>query len=62
MADLTANQVQALLRALGLNASGDDLLEVTHRLNAAQESLTKLEHPDLDTIEPLPVFWLREEE
>ena len=61
MADLTPIQVQALLNSLGLKASQEDLPEITYRVNAAQEVLAALEYPDLDSIEPLPVFWLQED-
>ena len=47
--------------ALGLEATEEDLPEITYRINAAQEVLASLEHPDLDAVEPLPVFWLTEE-
>ena len=61
MADLTQEQIQAALRALGLEATEDDLPEITYRVNAAQEVLASLDHPDLDGVEPIPVFWLTEE-
>ncbi|MBI4199266.1 MAG: hypothetical protein HY535_02160 [Chloroflexi bacterium] len=61
MADLSARQVAALAEALGLPIAQEDLREVTFRLNALQEALASLEEPDLDSVEPLPVFWLAEE-
>jgi hypothetical protein len=61
MPDLRPEEVRASLRAQGLEVTDDDLPEVTHRVNAMQEALEKLEHPDLDAVEPLPVFWLQEE-
>ena len=61
MSDLTPDQVQVLLKALDLEAKGEDLAEITYRINAAQEVLTSLEDPHLDTAEPLPVFWLQDE-
>jgi hypothetical protein len=61
MVDLTPEQVQTILRGLGLEATADDLPEVTHRFNAAQQVLVQLDHPDLDLVEPISVFWLDEE-
>ena len=63
MPDLSPEEVRAQLRTLGLAPlDDDDLAEVTHRINAINESVLALEHPDADTIEPLPVFWLSEEQ
>ena len=53
MADLTATQVSAMGGALGLDITGDDLTEVTHRLNAFIEALAPL--GDLPAGEPEPV-------
>ncbi len=63
MPDLSPDEVRAQLRALGLAPlDDDDLAEVTHRINAINESVLALEHPDADSAEPLPVFWLTEEQ
>jgi hypothetical protein len=57
MPDLTPEQVRAQLAALGLTPVDDeDLDEVTHRFNAINETVLKLEHPDLDEAEPVTVF------
>jgi hypothetical protein len=57
MPDLTPEQVRAQLAALGLAPQdGDDLAEVTHRINAVNEALTALEPADLDAAEPLTIF------
>jgi hypothetical protein len=57
MADLTPEQVQGQLDALGLRTvDEEDLSEVTHRINAFREALAALEPIDLDAQEPLPVF------
>jgi hypothetical protein len=62
MADLTPEEVRALLRSQNLAPLDDaDLVEVTHRINAINEAAAKLTHPDEDSIEPLPVFWLTAE-
>lgn len=62
MADLTPEEVRAQLRALDLAPLEDaDLAEVTHRINAINEAVSKLQHPDEDSVEPVPVFWLTEE-
>ncbi len=56
MADLTAEQVSAMAAALGLPMTPDDLVEVTHRLNALLEALAPLATLPLDTVEPVPVL------
>ena len=63
MPDLSPEEVRAQLHALGLAPlDDDDLTEVTHRINAINAAVGALEHPDADGIEPLPVFWLTEEQ
>ena len=63
MPDLSPEEVRAQLSTLGLAPlDDDDLAEVTHRINAINESVLALEHPDADSVEPLPVFWLTEEQ
>ena len=54
MPDLTPQQVSALALAAGLAISDDDLVEVTHRLNAFLEALTPLADLALDAVEPTP--------
>jgi len=61
MPDLTPEEVGALLKSLGLPADPADLPEVAHRVNAVNEALSALDHPDLDSTEPASVFWLQEE-
>ncbi|MEX2599612.1 MAG: hypothetical protein WD533_08160 [Dehalococcoidia bacterium] len=59
MPDLTPEEVRAQLRALDLAPLDDaDLDEVTHRINAINEAVLALEHPDEDAVEPVPVFWM----
>ncbi|MCH7481908.1 MAG: hypothetical protein IIC95_00080 [Chloroflexi bacterium] len=63
MADLSPEEVRTQLRALGLAPQDDDdLAEVTHRINAINEAVLALEHPDVDRIDPLPVAWPAEEQ
>ncbi len=63
MPDLTPNQVRAQLASLGLTPQDDeDLTEITHRINAINEAVLALEHPDLDSTEPATVFWLTDEQ
>ena len=50
------DQVSAMAAALGLPATPDDLVEVTHRLNALLEALAPLATLPLDTVEPVPVL------
>ena len=54
MPDLTGDQVAALAAATGLALGGDDLDEVTHRLNAYLEALRPLADLGLDAVEPTP--------
>lgn len=54
MTDLTPDQVAAMAAAAGLALDGDDLAEVTHRLNAYLEALVPLADLSLDTVEPTP--------
>ncbi len=57
--DMTPEQVRAALAALGLAPQDDDdLAEVTHRVNAINEAALALEHPDIEAIDPLSVFFL----
>jgi hypothetical protein len=44
-----------MAEAIGLPVSGDDLLEVTHRLNAFLDALSPLDSLPLERAEPLPV-------
>ena len=63
MADLSPEEVRTQLRALGLAPQDDDdLAEVTHRINAINEAVLALDHPDVDRIDPLPVAWPAEEQ
>jgi hypothetical protein len=55
MTDLSPAQVSALAAAAGLSLAGDDLAEVTHRVNAFVEALAPLRDLPLDGVEPLPL-------
>ena len=62
MPDLTPEQVRTQLSAIGLiPMDQEDLDEITHRINAVNEAVLALEHPDAYVQEPLSVFWLNEE-
>lgn len=54
MSDLEPDQVRGLAAAVGLPLDGDDLVEVTHRLNAFVEALGGLAALDLTGAEPSP--------
>ena len=56
MSDLTTADVAALAAALGLPVTPDDLVEVTHRLNALVEALAPLADLPLETVEPTPAL------
>jgi hypothetical protein len=52
--DLTPADVRALASAFGLALTGDDLAEVTHRLNAMRDALAPLAALPLEPVEPVP--------
>ena len=52
--DLTPSEVAALAAVHGLHLAGDDLTEVTHRLNAMRDALAPLAGLALDTVTPSP--------
>ena len=52
--DLRPADVRALAAALGLTVSDDDVVEVTHRLNAMRDALEPLTALPLDSAEPAP--------
>ena len=54
VSDLTTDHVAALAAALALPVTSDDLVEVTHRLNALIEVLDPLAALPLETVEPTP--------
>ncbi|HYB69683.1 MAG TPA: hypothetical protein VEH80_03380 [Candidatus Bathyarchaeia archaeon] len=54
MSELTPAEVSAQAAAVGLSLDGDDLLEVTHRLNAFLAALAGLAALDLTAAEPWP--------
>ena len=54
MPDLTQAEVAALSNAAGLLMTSEDLVEVTHRLNAFLEALAPLAALPLDAVEPVP--------
>jgi hypothetical protein len=63
MPDLTPDEIRTQLAAIGLTPlDQDDLDEITHRVNAVNEAVLALEHPDLDAQEPRVIFWQDQEE
>ena len=57
MADLNPEQVRAQLASLGLApVDGEDLDEITHRINALRGALAELEPDDLADQEPITIF------
>ena len=63
MPALSPDEVRSQLAALGLAPQDDDdLAEIANRINAINEAVLALEHPDVDSVEPVNVFWLTEEE
>jgi hypothetical protein len=53
MPDLTTDHVVALAAAAGVPLLPDDVVEVTHRLNALLDALAPLADLPLETVEPL---------
>ena len=49
MPDLTPEEIGSMLKSLGLPADPPDLPEIAHRVNAINEALSALAHPNLDT-------------
>ena len=56
MTELSPEQVRAMATALGLSLDGEDLTEVTHRLNGLLEALRPLDELPLADVEPLPIL------
>ena len=56
MPDLTTAEVQAMAAALELPMTPEDLVEVTHRLNALIEGLAPLAALPLLAAEPVPTL------
>ena len=52
--DLTPAEVAALAAAYRLPVAGEDLTEVTHRLNAMRDALAPLAALPLNSVEPTP--------
>jgi hypothetical protein len=52
--DLTPEVVRALAAAFGLAPTDDDVIEVTHRLNAMREALAPLGSLPLEDDDPAP--------
>ena len=52
--DLTPAEVAALASAYGLHLAGEDLTEVTHRLNAMRDALAPLADLALENVSPAP--------
>ena len=52
--DLTPAEVLALAAAYGLHLAGEDLTEVTHRLNAMRDALAPLAELALEQASPAP--------
>lgn len=55
MRSLTPDDVRAMAEAVGLPMSAEDLVEVTHRLNAFLAALGPLGTLPLDRVEPIPI-------
>ena len=56
MSDLRPAEVRAMAEAAGLPLNDDDLVEVTHRLNAFLEALAPLASWPLERVEPWPTL------
>ena len=56
MADLNDAELKALAKASGIEIPPELLTEVGYSLNALLEALDKIDVPDLDQVEPLPII------
>ncbi len=56
MADLSETELTALAKAAGIHIPPALLTEVGYSLNALLETLDKIDIPDLDRVEPLPIL------
>jgi hypothetical protein len=56
MVDLTADQVRAIANSVSLPVNDEDLVEVTHRLNAFLAALAPLASLSLEAVEPMPTL------
>lgn len=54
MADLTPDDVRGLAASLSLPLTGEDAIEVAHRLNAFLDALAALDALPLEQVEPWP--------
>ena len=54
MPDVTPDQVKILAHSVGLQVDGEDLAEVTHRLNVIVAGVERFSHPGLDSVDPVP--------
>ena len=55
MEELSNRDVQALGRAVGLDIQEPELTQVAHSLNAILESMSEIDLPGLNMVEPLPI-------
>lgn len=55
MADLSEAEILTLAKAAGVNIPAALVAEVGYSLNGLLEALGKIESPDLDQVEPLPI-------
>ena len=56
MTDLSREHVAALIAALGIDVTADDLTEITHRLNGFLDALAPLAELPLHEAEPWPAL------
>ena len=56
MADLSAAELLTLAKAAGVHIPPELVNEVGYSLNGLLETLSRVEVPDLDTVEALPII------
>lgn len=56
MEDLTTGDIKSMGRAIGIIIPKDDLLEVTHTVNAMLAAINGIEVQGVDEVEPLPIL------
>ena len=56
MEDLTTEDIKSLGRAIGITISEEDLLEVTHTVNAMLTAIGGIDVQGVEEVEPLPIL------
>ncbi len=55
MRELTCVEVTILARATGFELPDEELVDIMHQLNVIIAGVSRATHPELDTVDPLPI-------